>query len=729
VAVAQGFAPLFDVRVVDWLPASNSVQKDAYTAGFRMLAGACAWVAVFDSDEFLVLDEGLDLKSCLAGRPEAAIAVSWAMFGASGHREKPAGLVIENFLHRAPPDFGPCKHVKSIVRPERVIRGLNPHFFEVDGIYVNMRGAPVVWSSPGLREAPDYTDAKLHHYFTRSWAHWCDKIARGAFGDQIRTEADFHQYDRNEVFDDSAQHHAPHIKALMYRARAQHRKTCAVVLVVRDEADDIAGWLAWYHVLGFDTCIVFDDHSTDGTWEILQEAALHQDVRFARTPGAADINYEIRQIEAYQTALAGYAGSFEWLAFFDADEYLSLFAHASVQDFLAAFPDVDQVLVNWCNYGSSGHYLKPREPAVGAYSWHSHESAGINRHVKAFVRPERVGSTWINVHCFDVAADRSVLASGTPVVWSEQIGIIAEAPDWTVAKLMHFQCRSMEHFIALLKRRPRLQGQPNLWQHYDVADAQDLRPQRLLPRVKAQIAAISGTIAPSHDLIFDIGMSEGNDTAFYLAKGFRVVGVEPDVKVYYALLERFASAIEEGRLFIHNLAAGAVHGAIVPFFHYDKQQGLSGLSNRGVAGGGSSYHVMTIDWPALIARHGVPHYAKIDIEGHEIPFLGSVLNHAPLPTYISVECHAFDPVQALHDLGYRFFKLVDQNGPGGFYVPDPQTEGESIDWPPFKAFSHSSGPFGSELPGEWLDLENFRAAWLAAQPATKHTWFDCHARR
>ena len=136
------------------------------------------------------------------------------------------------------------------------------------------------------------------------------------------------------------------------------------------------------------------------------------------------------------------------------------------------------------------------------------------------------------------------------------------------------------------------------------------------------------------------------------------------------------------------------------FFHHELHQGISGLSNTRAefASRYTSYHVMTIDWPTLVGKHGVPYYAKIDIEGQESAFLSGITRGAPLPTYISVECHAFEPVRGLYDLGYRRFKLIDQNAPGGFYVPEHQTEGKSIFWP---AFEHASGQFGSELPGEW----------------------------
>jgi FkbM family methyltransferase len=249
--------------------------------------------------------------------------------------------------------------------------------------------------------------------------------------------------------------------------------------------------------------------------------------------------------------------------------------------------------------------------------------------------------------------------------------------------------------------------------------------QTATPEPAAPVAATSGLQA---DLIFDIGMSEGNDSEFYLAKGFRVVGVEADVKTYYELCQRFAEEIAAGRISIENFAASDSADRLIEFFHHDVHQGLSGLS-RGRAefkeGNFTSYFVSTINWSALVARHGVPYYLKIDIEGAEAPFLSSMAGADILPTYISVECHSLAPVEALYALGYRHFKLVDQNPPGGFSLPAIQQEGQQIDWP---NFHHSSGPFGQDLPeGRWQTLEDFKLTWHAARPEMSRTWFDCHA--
>jgi hypothetical protein len=264
----------------------------------------------------------------------------------------------------------------------------------------------------------------------------------------------------------------------------------AVVLVVRDEVREISAWLAWYHVLGFDACIVYDDDSTDGTWEFMQAAARVQDIRLAPTVGERGTGHEPRQNLSYLRALAQYGDEFAWMGFFDADEYLFLPRDGAVAAFLNRLAAVDAVVVNWCNYGSGGHYLCPLAPPFEAYTWHSNEIQPINRHVNSIVRPERVGPRWTGVHCFDVPLARTRLANGAPVRWGPHEGVIDANPDWSAGKLMHYQCRSMEHFIARLKRFPALQGVPELWRDYDFRQVEDRRPLLLGPRVRAQMARL-----------------------------------------------------------------------------------------------------------------------------------------------------------------------------------------------------------------------------------------------
>ncbi len=66
------------------------------------------------------------------------------------------------------------------------------------------------------------------------------------------------------------------------------------------------------------------------------------------------------------------------------------------------------------------------------------------------------------------------------------------------------------------------------------------------------------------DLIYDVGFHHGEDTEFYLAKGFKVVAIEAHPGLYRAGLEKFADHIESGRLVLLNLAVAETFYQIPP---------------------------------------------------------------------------------------------------------------------------------------------------------------------
>ena len=254
-----------------------------------------------------------------------------------------------------------------------------------------------------------------------------------------------------------------------------------LVVVLKDEVYDIAGWLAWHLALGFDTIIVFDDGSTDGTDRIVRSAAVLYDVRYMKVVQDHGHFYD-RQQNEYKKLLALSRDEFKWLCFLDADEYLLLSKDTTVVDFLARYPDAHGIAVNWCLYGSNGHILRPLLPPPAVYTRHSKASESINRHVKSFVRPDRlhgdVDGGMHNVHCFRVDATSYVDTDGRPMRWSSIPGIIGGEPLWDTAVIMHFQCRSMEHFLDRARKRRDLRLDVRSWINDDWNREQEHKPSR-----------------------------------------------------------------------------------------------------------------------------------------------------------------------------------------------------------------------------------------------------------
>lgn len=223
------------------------------------------------------------------------------------------------------------------------------------------------------------------------------------------------------------------------------------------------------------------------------------------------------------------------------------------------------------------------------------------------------------------------------------------------------------------------------------------------------------------DLIYDVGMHVGNDTAYYLGEGYRVIGIEANPLLVEHCSRRFASELSSGQLRILPIGVSNVSGTL-PFYvnatnsewsSFDKEVGWRG-------GSGAVIEVPVVRMEEVLESYKSPYYLKCDIETSDLHVMNSLklLRKEDLPQYVSVEAHKLDYLAILFSLGYEKFKVVDQKAHGMLAC---------------------SGPFGEKAPGEWVGFET--AAYEFLHYATRHydrhewltkdpgTWHDFHAKR
>lgn len=235
------------------------------------------------------------------------------------------------------------------------------------------------------------------------------------------------------------------------------------------------------------------------------------------------------------------------------------------------------------------------------------------------------------------------------------------------------------------------------------------------------------------DLIVDVGMHNGDDSAFYLAKGFRVVAIEANPALAAQGAERFANEVASGRLTIVNRAIAHVPGRVTLFVnpsHTDWSSIYRDIADRDGTGV-EEVSVEAVRLSDLLAQYGVPYYIKIDIEKADRDALLQLSGCAVLPRLVSVEAHDISYLTYLRDMGYSRFKVVNQANYWWFKCPPETAEGAAL--PDWKFTIHSSGPFGAETPGHWLDFESAAYLYLQAKrlsvenPFMMDQWMDFHA--
>jgi FkbM family methyltransferase len=255
------------------------------------------------------------------------------------------------------------------------------------------------------------------------------------------------------------------------------------------------------------------------------------------------------------------------------------------------------------------------------------------------------------------------------------------------------------------------------------------------------------------DLVYDVGMNNGDDTAYYLRLGKRVVAIEADPDLCARARERFAAEIADGRLTILNIGVGPKAGTL-DFWICETKREWNSFSRRIASRDGLPHHAIqipcqTFEW--IVARHGVPGILKIDIEGHDHFCIDALSALPDLPDYVSVEIGDIDAfTRRLEALGYTGFKCISQFDFLPMQLPPSEEQLRRERGEPASTRRHgdwlfpegSSGPCGEHTAGRWLSADEARAVYhhyreLSRQGGESPFWYgknysfwvDLHARR
>lgn len=267
------------------------------------------------------------------------------------------------------------------------------------------------------------------------------------------------------------------------------------------------------------------------------------------------------------------------------------------------------------------------------------------------------------------------------------------------------------------------------------------------------------------DLVYDVGLHLGEDTAYYLFRRFSVVAIEANPELVLLAKHRFRDEIRAGRLTILGVGIAPTPGEAEFFVSRGKSVWSSFDRNRAARGGGcDAVTVPCVPFADILREHGVPWYLKVDIEGSDALCIAG-LTPPHLPRCISLEMShetGGEDIRALAELGYDRFKCVREND---LRVLDAEAVAEIVNkrrfaaalGPPGRALClparawqrlrrprlgnwifprGASGAFGEDLSGRWLSFTEMLAIWQLLHDAGPELvasgagdWFDVHAAR
>lgn len=234
----------------------------------------------------------------------------------------------------------------------------------------------------------------------------------------------------------------------------------ALVCIAKDEDLYIEEWISYHLAIGFDKIFVLANE-----WNYSTDNKRVEVIPFPSFEYALDM-----QSKAYNYALRILKGSYDWVAFYDVDEFLCLKKHSDVKSFIKEFyPHRPKAIaVNWAFYGDNG--LSEVSDSYSLLERFTKRQAEPDKHIKVIVSLK-------GNHYF------SEQPHSTNLEWTDQnlrvgTGPFNENASIDMAQINHYWCKTREEYDKFKMPNgqtwgPNLKREPGDFQNHNHNEVED----------------------------------------------------------------------------------------------------------------------------------------------------------------------------------------------------------------------------------------------------------------
>ena len=219
--------------------------------------------------------------------------------------------------------------------------------------------------------------------------------------------------------------------------------------VAKDENKYILEFIHYYRNMNFSKIIIYDNNEINGE-NFLDILKNYIEINFVKIINIR--GFQRPQKKAYDHCYKYNKYNYEWIAFFDIDEFLFLFNYTFINDFLSSnvFYNCQSIIINWKYYGDNDKLYYEPKPLR-----------------ERFIKPVNITEE-IMKNEYIYSAAKSIVRGGLHLIWGHfphyfknivncrPNGNILEnylsPPDYSKAYIKHYTTKSTEEFIERLNK-------------------------------------------------------------------------------------------------------------------------------------------------------------------------------------------------------------------------------------------------------------------------------------
>jgi hypothetical protein len=200
----------------------------------------------------------------------------------------------------------------------------------------------------------------------------------------------------------------------------------ALVCIAKNEDNYIQEWIDYHKKIGFDDIFIYQNN-----WRSSIEESNVIKIEF---------DGDNMQINAYNHFIVTNNLNYDWVAFFDVDEFLVLKKHKNISDFLSEYTEFQSIGINWVLFGDNG--LNSVDGEYSVIKRFTKRQIGVNQHIKSIVKLNK--NLTMTVHapsCFWVDPNKN-----------ENRGVFNHNGDDSIAQINHYFTKTKDEFFEKCSR-------------------------------------------------------------------------------------------------------------------------------------------------------------------------------------------------------------------------------------------------------------------------------------
>lgn len=217
----------------------------------------------------------------------------------------------------------------------------------------------------------------------------------------------------------------------------------ALVCIAKNEDNYIGEWIKYHTKLGFDYIYVYQND-----WRYQGNKSQFNNVHWLEFDG------EAKQLESYQNFINHHFNEYDWIAFFDVDEFLCFKNNDNVKTFLTEFDNYKAVGINWRLFGNNAltNVLNNNYSLINRFTMAEYIQ---NKHIKTILHAKKINThiQFANAHCIknSLTQDFTINTKKTSYIY----GPFNTDFDNNV-QINHYYSKTLEEYINNKHKRGRV---------------------------------------------------------------------------------------------------------------------------------------------------------------------------------------------------------------------------------------------------------------------------------